>query len=187
MNFGLWLTSGNFGHTIISYYFKERYSMSIQRVNESVIYNRAKRPLKVGDVNFRTQVQTWDPPEYAPVLEHWFKVRDRLTFLRQNLARANNRDNAKSINVNLDQLWEIGEKQDWKCAYTGTPLEFSRGGDFGNNTNPNSCTIDRINSSIGYWESNVQLITWQVNCAKNAMTHEQFLELCKLVTKRFDI
>lgn len=161
--------------------------MTIQRVNESRVYNQAKRHLKVGDVNFRTQVQSWDAPEYVPVLEHWFDVRDKLTFLRTNLARANGRDNAKSINVNLDQLWEIGQRQEWKCAYTGVPLEFTRGGDFGNNSNPFSCTIDRINSNMGYWESNVQLITWKANCAKNAMTHEQFLELCKLVAKRFDI
>lgn len=161
--------------------------MSIQRVNESSVYNTAKRHLKVGDINFRTQVDERDTPEYALVLNHWFDVRDKLTFLRTNLGRAHGRDNAKSINVNLDQLWEIGQRQEWKCAYTGTPLEFTRGGDFGNNTNPNSCTIDRINSSIGYWESNVQLITWQANCAKNAMTHEQFLDLCKMVAKRFDI
>ena len=155
----------------------------VQTVHESRVYNNAKIKLKTGHVTI-SQIPDDSTPEYTQVIKHWWSVRDKLTFLRQNLARASGRDYAKSISITLDKLYAIGESQNWQCAYTGVPLEFTRGGDFGFNTNPYSCTIDRINSNAGYRDGNIQLITWQANCAKNAMTHEQFIDLCKLVANR---
>lgn len=168
--------------------------MAVQKLAESIVYSNAKGSVakesgyldtwyylglteqKVDEAGFI--------PELASAIRHWISVKDKLTFLRQNMARADSRGRAKEVAISIDHLWAIGESQDWKCAYTGTPLEFTRGGDFGYNTNPNSCTIDRIDSDLDYAEGNVQLITWQANCAKNAMTHDQFIKLCKMVAKR---
>lgn len=111
----------------------------------------------------------------------------RLKFLRQNLARAANRgEYTKEISITLEELYEIGEKQDWKCAITGVPLEFTRGGTFANGTNPNSCTLDRDVNWMGYTKENVQLTTWRVNGIKNHLSTKEFVELCKLVANHVD-
>ncbi len=159
--------------------------MRLQTVHDSTIYNQAKHKLYTGEINvdcLSEHCKDTDPERYNRIT-NWWSVRSKITFLRENLSRANSRDYAKEITVTLDELYEIGENQNWRCAYTGIPLEFTRGGSFGFNTNPNSCTIDRIWSSSGYIKHNIQLITWKANCAKNAMGHEEFLEFCNLVVK----
>jgi len=111
-------------------------------------------------------------------------VNTKLRFLRQNLSRAANRGpRAHAIEVDLDYVFNIGEKQEWKCAVSGEPLEFVRGGIQVPNQNCNlkSCTIDRIDSSLGYVKDNIQLVTWEVNSAKGARSVNRYLEHCQLV------
>lgn len=159
--------------------------MPVQTVYDCMVYNRAKWKLEPGEILVDCLDQTVkenDPDRYERIMR-WWDVQSKITFLRENLSRASNRYYAKEITVTLDELFEIGEKQNWKCAYTGVPLEFTRGGSFGHNTNPNSCTIDRIRSYSGYTSYNVQLITWKANCAKNAMTHDEFIDLCRTVVQ----
>ena len=110
----------------------------------------------------------------------------RLKFLRQNLERAARRvSKGQVIDVPLDYLYKIGEKQDWHCALTGKPLEFERGGTYwgGKWCNPMSCTIDRIDSTKGYIKGNIQLVTWKVNCIKQHFDNADFVNLCKQVAK----
>jgi len=110
----------------------------------------------------------------------------RMRFLNQNLARASSRgDYTKEISVNLDYLYSIGEKQNWVCALTGVPLEFTRGGTNwgGKWCNPNSCTIDRINNEKGYVKGNVQLVIWKANYLRKELPIKQFIKLCKQITK----
>ena len=115
-------------------------------------------------------------------LDQFNEVKIKIKFLRQNLKRANGRTGTekKEINVSLDYIYNIGEKQNWKCALTNVPLEFIRGGRMFNNmwANPNSCTIDRIDSSLGYVEGNIQLLTWKANCVKAGMHHQEFIKFC---------
>ncbi|CAB4129304.1 hypothetical protein UFOVP112_402 [uncultured Caudovirales phage] len=113
----------------------------------------------------------------------------RLKFLRQNLARAANRPNPQEITVTLDYVYSVGVKQDWKDPYTGDKLEFERGGNWGMTTslgtssNPNSCSIDRINSSLGYVPGNIQLVSAKTNLAKGNMSSKEFIQFCKKVAK----
>lgn len=44
---------------------------------------------------------------------------------------------------------------------------------------PNSPSIDRIDSTKGYTEDNVQWVIWVVNDAKSNMSMDDFLGLCK--------
>jgi hypothetical protein len=163
--------------------------MRIQTVHESKIYREAFNSLSTWerlDANWgydKKNTRRW-PLDSQERMDNWIYVHERITFIRQNLSRANSRGvTSKSITIKLDEVYKIGEEQGWKCAYTNEPLEFTRGGDFGHNTNPLSCTIDRIDSDKGYVKGNIQLISWIANCAKNAMTHDQFIELCKKVAK----
>ena len=76
-------------------------------------------------------------------------------------------------------MYNIGEKQDWKCAITGDTLEFVRGGMHWQNKwcNPQSCTIDRIDPTKGYTVDNIQLLTHKANTWKSSFTHEELKDL----------
>jgi hypothetical protein len=103
-----------------------------------------------------------------------------LTHLRANLQRAKSR-NREEVNVSLDYVYHTGASLDFFCALSGVEMEFTRGGTMwgGKNCNPNICTIDRIDSSKGYVEGNIQLVTWKANCVKQHLDNEEFIEFCK--------
>lgn len=114
--------------------------------------------------------------------EDFLEVKSILVFLAANLRRAANRGNAsQQIQVDLDYVYDIGAGQDFLCALTGVELEFTRGGTdwLGKWCNPNSCTIDRIDSSKGYVQGNIQLITWRANCLKQHLDNDEFIDFCK--------
>ena len=103
---------------------------------------------------------------------------DRKRFLSHNLFRAKNRKDGKEFHIDVDYLFELGEKQNWNCVYTGEPLEFVRGGYQSGKRwwNPKSCSIDRIDSNKGYVPGNVQLIWCVVNQMKADMDETLFWE-----------
>lgn len=112
-------------------------------------------------------------------------VTKRLLHLRRNLCRALGRKGSekKQIDIGLDYLYALGEKQNWRCNLTNTTLEFERGGRMfaGVWSNPNSCTIDRIDSTKGYIEGNVQLLSWKANCTKGGCDQQEYISICQEV------
>jgi len=141
--------------------------MSVQLLKESKYYISAKEKAK-----------WWID------LEESHQQIDRIKFLRENLERADSRINKKyKVLIDLDYLFELGTKQNWQCALTGSPLSFIRGGTMwgGKWCNPESCTIDRIDSNKDYIKGNVQLVVWRVNCIKRDLSNEEFIKTCKLV------
>ncbi len=108
----------------------------------------------------------------------------RLAYLRANLVRAANRGSyTQEIDITLDDLYEIGEEQEWCCNLSGDELEFERGGNYVNNTNKFSCTIDRIDPSKGYVNGNVQLVTWMTNLMKGPLDNDEFIAYCEDVAR----
>jgi hypothetical protein len=105
----------------------------------------------------------------------------RLKFLKKNLTRAANRYDPWRITIDEFDCWMLGEKQNWLCAVTKQPLEFERGGTYfgGQWCNPMSCTIDRLDSSKGYIEDNVHLVTWKYNRFKNDYSDDDLKLLCE--------
>jgi hypothetical protein len=152
--------------------------MKIPTLYESFYYQQA-RDERFNDRDFENDLCTYSELIYS--LDDFDFVRERILFLRQNLARAANRgDLSQIIEVDPDYCFEIGEEQDWRCALSGIELEFTRGGTYwlGKWCNPNSCTIDRIDSSKGYVKENIQLITWKANCIKQHMNNDEFIDFC---------
>ena len=77
----------------------------------------------------------------------------KLKFSQQNISRAKNRGTKSwPSEITKFDVYNIGQKQNWKCAITGDELEFVRGGGKWQNKwcNPQSCTIDRIDPTKGY-------------------------------------
>ena len=85
----------------------------------------------------------------------------------------------KFFNITIEYCQNILEKQEYKCSLTGLPLIRSL------DTPEPQCTasIDRIDSSIGYIEGNIQWVLKDVNNMKMNLTEERFLELAKKVVE----
>lgn len=60
------------------------------------------------------------------------------------------------------------------CHYTNLPLIFD-------SNQPNTISLDRIDSSKGYIKENIVFCCADINYMKNNLTKERFVNLCKLV------
>jgi hypothetical protein len=166
--------------------------MSIQKLTESKIYreifNRLPSDLRMDADWYFDASKSRRSKEEQKLMSEWVETTTKLKFLRQNLARAANRGaDSKEVKVKLDYVYEIGEKQGWKCAASGVDLEFTRGGSNwgGKWCNPKSCTIDRIDNQKGYIPGNIQLITWESNCLRGNIDWDDFVNLCKQIAKNY--
>jgi len=65
-----------------------------------------------------------------------------------------------SLYIDINFLWDLFLKQRGYCAITGLPLVLST------RKKEQTASLDRIDSSIGYAESNVQWVHKDVNCIK---------------------
>jgi hypothetical protein len=64
----------------------------------------------------------------------------------------------------------------FKCYYSGIDLTWEP-------NELNTVSLDRIDNTKGYIKDNIVLTTWNINCAKNDLTKEEFLNMCKNVTR----
>jgi len=81
------------------------------------------------------------------------------------------------VDVTLDQLWTLFQKQGEKCALTGIHLTLDpRTG------KPSTASVDRIDSAKAYTLDNIQWVHKDINMMKRNIPQERFLELCQMVT-----
>jgi len=93
---------------------------------------------------------------------------------------ANGSKGRTSIDLTIDKeyAWELFLKQNRKCALSGKILNFPQKSKDKNYT----ASLDRIDSSLGYIEGNVQWVHKDVNMMKNKFNNEYFIEICKLIS-----
>jgi len=101
-------------------------------------------------------------------------------FFKESRKSAGRRD--IPFQLTEDEFRSIWKKQKGKCALSGIDLTLEHGSV--TQSNPTRMSIDRIDSDYGYALSNVQLITWQLNSAKNVWSNQQLIEVCKLVAAK---
>lgn len=75
-----------------------------------------------------------------------------------------------AFEVSIEYLWNLFQEQKQICAITGDYIP-----------NIEEASLDRIDSSKGYIEGNVQWVTYQANLSKHIMTMEQLYEFCRKV------
>lgn len=81
----------------------------------------------------------------------------------------------RNIEFNLD-IYFLSKKykeQNGLCYYTNLPINFDDG----------SASLERIDSNIGYEESNVVWVHKNVNIMKRDLSYEEFYNVCRLVVK----
>lgn len=74
------------------------------------------------------------------------------------------------FDVSMDYLWKLWELQKGCCAITGDQIGTIR-----------KASLDRIDSSKGYEEGNVQWVTYRANISKHTMTMDELYDFCKKV------
>jgi hypothetical protein len=82
--------------------------------------------------------------------------------------------------ITLDDIADVMEAQNGKCALTGWDIEFPEAG----HPQKAPASIDRIDSSKGYILDNVQLLTRHVNMMKQSYDNDYFIEVCKAVADK---
>ena len=105
----------------------------------------------------------------------WIKGVLRLSFARKYKAHAALRN--IDWDIEFEYLADLLIEQDFKCALTGWDIDAME-------INKNTASLDRIDSSKGYIEGNVQWVHKMVNMSKQQYTQEEFIEMCKAVSSK---
>jgi len=101
--------------------------------------------------------------------------RDPYSYMRMLHGKARLR--RQEFNLTYEDLYDLWENQRGFCALSGQPLSLEA-------NLPNTTSLDRINSSVGYVKTNVQLVCSVVNKMKMDVTQEVFLQFCKHITDK---
>ena len=86
-----------------------------------------------------------------------------------------------TFNITLQYAWDLFEKQNKKCSLSGVPLYFGRAN---HKQSEATASIDRIDSSKGYIEGNIQWVHKSINIMKNALSNDIFISFCHEVSKK---
>jgi len=104
---------------------------------------------------------------------------DEFTGLREHLRRAKQRGD-KYEGLTLEHLLIVWDRQQGRCAFTGVDLEHPGFG--GHDIHQNYlASLDRIDSSVGYKDGNVQFVSATVNYLKNDMSSEGVYDFFDIV------
>lgn len=88
------------------------------------------------------------------------------------------------FNITLEYLQKLLEKQDYKCALTNLNIICSRCANKNRlSYQEQTASVDRIDSSKGYIEGNVQWVHKNINWMKQDYSNEDFINYCELVVK----
>lgn len=84
------------------------------------------------------------------------------------------------FNLTIEYLWDLFLQQNRTCALSGIPIGFARR--YANTrAEPQTASLDRIDSGAGYVVGNVQWVHKDVNRMKSVFTQDRYLEICRMV------
>lgn len=90
----------------------------------------------------------------------------------------------KECTITLNDLEEQWNKQKGICPYSGIKLILNTHSKITKNK-IYSASLDRIDSNVGYIKGNIQYVSQCINLMKNTMSHEETLNVCKIITKNW--
>src|SRR5262249_34312666 len=82
--------------------------------------------------------------------------------------------------VSLEQAWGLFLQQEKRCALSGLQLTFAR--HWRRDKLGQTASLDRIDNQLGYVSGNVQWLHKKLNWMKHALTQEELIAWCHLVT-----
>lgn len=93
-----------------------------------------------------------------------------LTLTRYSRLKRSAENRNIPFEVSMEYLWELYQSQHNICAITGDTL-----------VSLSKSSLDRIDSTKGYIEGNLQWVTYQANVSKHKMSMQQLYEFCRKV------
>lgn len=83
--------------------------------------------------------------------------------------------------LRVEDLYQMGEKQEWACAMSGIKfnLEYDRDAKF--TYNPFGISVDRRDCSKGYYAGNIRLVLTAVNFGLNDWGEDIFTQICRAI------
>lgn len=91
------------------------------------------------------------------------------------------RNRGIEFTITKEYAWNLFLKQNKKCAISGCDLVFAKN-KRGQIEGKTTASLDRIDSSKGYIENNVQWVHKWINVMKSDFTQDEFLEICERIT-----
>ena len=134
--------------------------------------------LKCSGINNHLHLNDYVVENIKYISPHSNNRREQFTGLREHFRRVKKRHH--DYNIDLQDLLDQWEIQSGVCVYSGVKLVHPN--EDGNNIN--TASLDRINSSMGYIEGNVQWVHKMVNMSKQQYTQEEFINMSKAVADK---
>lgn len=78
------------------------------------------------------------------------------------------------FNISVDYLKKLWQSQGGKCSYTNIPLVLPTHSYI---SSPRKASLDRVDSSKGYVEGNVEFVSVFVNLGKNGFDKKEIVEM----------
>ena len=111
------------------------------------------------------------------------KIKFGLTLVNQRYFNKVKNDSVKrnlKFNLTIEYLQKVFDEQNNKCSLSDLEIEFSD--DYKKISQ--TASLDRIDSSVGYIEGNVQWVHKYINQMKHRLPQEIFIQLCQAVSKK---
>ena len=111
---------------------------------------------------------------------------DYKLFIKHKVSSYKSRANQENAPFDLDaeHLIELFEKQDSKCFYTNQEILFTNTVVAANRPDNMTPSLDRLIPELGYTKGNVVWSAYYINRMKNDIPYKEFIELCKIITKK---
>jgi hypothetical protein len=98
---------------------------------------------------------------------------------RLNVCMNNQRKRGKQFETDVtdDYLYDLFQKQNGLCKYSGIPLKIQT-------KHLATLSLDKIVPEKGYMKGNVQWVCWAVNRAKGELDEKEFIQMCRMIAER---
>jgi hypothetical protein len=85
--------------------------------------------------------------------------------------------------ITIQQAWNLFVAQKGRCALSGVPIVLNPSTV---SAGANTASLDRIDSSKGYTQDNLQWVHAQINFMKHSLLEEEFITWCRRVAQHQD-
>jgi hypothetical protein len=102
---------------------------------------------------------------------------DHILRLSKGYNGMSNKRNPVDINIDKEYLWNLFQKQNGKCKLSGLEITLPTYW----NDKFYTASVDRIDSSKGYIDGNVQWVHKHINLMKNTFDNDYFIKMCKSI------
>ena len=147
-----------------------------KKVNGSPKYNSwCKKCISIKQATYHKKNWGKEQLKYT-AFKRTKSVRSYLQYLRSKAVSRKKEGEVISLDA-LELLWNM---QNGCCALTGWQMTM----ELANGVVQTNCSLDRIDSSLGYVVGNVQLVCRIANVSKSSLTTQEFIKLCHAVLEQ---